>query len=379
MEAARQLKIPVLRRDEFWGDLMRGQRTIAVAGTHGKTTTTGLIAAILDHAGKSPSFIVGGELVDFGTNARAGQGEYFVVEADEYRLAFLGLRPEIAVVTNLEHDHPDQFQTAAAMGEAFQTFVDQVEGTLILCADDAGTLKLASPGRQRITYGLADEAEWRAEEVRPNGAGGSDFLALHGEEVLGLVRTRLPGEHNVINALGALAAADAAGVSFTKAREALVEYHGAARRFQVLGEQAGVIVVDDYAHHPTEIRATLQAARERYPEKFLVAVFQPHTYSRTKRFLPQLAGAFDQADRVIVTDIYASREAPDPNVSAEQVVDMIDHVQAEHIGGLEQAAERLLEDVQEESVVITLSAGDGNQVGVLLLEGLDQKRGNEYG
>lgn len=377
--AAREARIPVFRRDEFWGDLTVGRRAIAVAGTHGKTTTTGLIAWILEAAGKSPSFIVGGELVDFGTNARAGSGGDFVVEADEYRLAFLGLRPEIAVITNVEHDHPDQFPSKTAMHEAFQTFVDQVESQLILCADDEGARRLVAPGRKRTTYGLGENAAWRAEEIRANGAGGSDFLALHHDEMLGLVRTRLPGEHNVLNSLGALAAADAAGVPFVDAREALAEFHGVARRFQVIGEAHGVTVVDDYAHHPTEIRATLQAARHRFGERRLVAVFQPHTYSRTRRFLPEFAGAFDEADEVVVTDIYAAREAPDPTLDGKLVADVLDHVKARHISGFEEAAEALLAEVASGVVVITLSAGDGNEIGRLLLEGLKEKRGSDDG
>jgi UDP-N-acetylmuramate--alanine ligase len=307
-------------------------------------------------------------------------GEYFVIEADEYKLAFLGLRPEIAVITNIEHDHPDQFETLAAMREAFQAFADQVEKQLILCADDPGAMQLVSPGRERITYGLKQTARWRAEEIRPNGAGGSDFLTLDGSEVLGLVRTRMPGRHNVLNALGALAAADSIGVSFVEAREALAEYHGVARRFQVLGEEAGVVVVDDYAHHPTEIQATLQAARQRYPEHRLVAVFQPHTYSRTKKFLPQLAVAFDLADEVIVTDIYAAREEPEAKMDGQLVADSIDHEQARHIGDFKEASEYLAKGIEEATVVITLSAGDGNQVGKLLLEGLrKRKRGSGYG
>ncbi len=215
---------------------------------------------------------------------------------------------------------------------------------------------------------------WRAEEVRPNRAGGSDFLALRGDEVLGLSRTRLPGTHNVRNALAALAAAESAGIDFAEAREAMTEFHGAARRFQVLGEAAGVTIVDDYAHHPTEIRATLDAAAERYPERRLIAVFQPHTFSRTKRFLAELAGAFDRADAVIVTDIYASREKPDPEIDAARLVGMMDHVCAKHIGGLEEAAEALAGIVGTDDVVITMSAGDGNEVGRLLLEGLRERK-----
>lgn len=377
LAAARQAGISVLRRDAFWSELTGGSRTLAVAGTHGKTTTSGLIAWLLSQTGRDPSFIVGGELLDLGVNARAGHGGSFVIEADEYGLAFLGMHPEIAVITNVEHDHPDQFPTPASMHEAFQTFVDQVTGMLILGVDDEGARSLESPGRQRISFGLSDQADWRAEELRPNGAGGSDFLVLRQGEVLGLARTRLPGRHNVVNALGALAAVDAVGVPFAEVRGPLTEFRGAARRFQVVGQAAGATVIDDYAHHPTEIRAALQAARQRYPDARLVAVFQPHTFSRTKQFLPQLAGAFDQADRVIVTDIYASREAPDPTIDSARVVAALDHGQASHIGSLQAAATQVLTELTPGTVVITLSAGDGNEVARLVWQGWQASEGGK--
>lgn len=275
--AAHEAGIPVLRREDFWPELKAGKRTLAVAGTHGKTTTAGLLAWILEQAGAGPSFIVGGELLDMGTNARSGPGDYFVIEADEYRLAFLGIRPNLAVVTNVELDHPDQFESLSEIEEAFQAFVNQVQETLIVCGDDEGAMRLRARGRRVISYGFGAENDWRAEEVRPNRAGGSDFLVIKGGETLGLARSRLPGEHNVRNALAAIAAAAWTGVSFAAAREALTEFHGAARRFEKLGEVNGVTVIDDYAHHPTEIRATLAAARQRYPEAKIHAVFQPHT------------------------------------------------------------------------------------------------------
>jgi UDP-N-acetylmuramate--alanine ligase len=379
LQAAHKAGLPVLQRHEFWPDLTEGIRTIAVAGTHGKTTTSGLIAGILEGAGRSPSFIIGAEMIDLGTNARAGRGEDFVIEADEYQLAFLGLHPQIAVITNVELDHPDQFKSEAAMLDAFQGFVDQVQQRLILCADEAAVMRLVAPGRQVTTYGLSSQADWRAEEIRPNGAGGSDFLVLKGEQVLGLVRTRLPGQHNVVNTLAALAVVDALGVSFVEAREALAEFHGTARRFQVLGEEAGVTVVDDYAHHPTEIMATLAAARQRFPDETLIAVFQPHTYSRTKRLIGEIAGAFSQADKVMVTDIFAAREVDDLGIDGALVASGIDHEEVRYVGGVEAASQQLLTTVAAGTVVITLSAGNGNQIGKLLLEGLRQKRGSAHG
>lgn len=371
--AARKAGLRVVRRNQFLGELTTGSQTIAVAGTHGKTTTTGLIAWLLDQAGLSPTFIAGGILKDFGTNARAGRGPHFVIEADEYDRAFLGLTPTVAVVTNVEHDHPDCYPTFDDFRAAFQDFAERVQGQLLACLDDPGAASLQPSSAQRVTYGLQPAAEWRAEEIRPNAAGGSDFLVLRGGELLGLVRTRLPGPHNVVNAVAALAAVNAVGVPFAEARRAISEFHGAGRRFEIVGEVGGVWIVDDYAHHPTEIRATLAAARERFPRASVWAVFQPHTYSRTKTLLDDFAQAFGDANHVIVTDIFASRESPDPTVSSQMLVERMSHQDVRFIPGLEVAARTLQERVQAPAVVVTLSAGDGNQVGRLLLQALSEK------
>jgi UDP-N-acetylmuramate--alanine ligase len=368
--AARAAGIPVMRRQGFLGELTQGFTTVAVAGSHGKTTTTGLLAFMLDRAGLAPSFIVGGELADFGVNARAAGGEHFVIEADEYDRAFLGLHPQLALITNVEHDHPDCFPTPADFQAAFEAFVDQVSGELIVCLDDPGAAALGRSGLKRITYGLGQAAEWRAEEIRPNGPGGSDFLVLRQGKTLGLVRTRLPGIHNVRNALGGLAAADALHLPFTDARDALADYHGAGRRFEVIGEAGGVTVIDDYGHHPSEIRATLAAARLRYPGAKIWAVFQPHTYSRTRAMIGGFAVAFGDADHVIVLPIFAAREAPDPAMDGQRLAERIQHADVTYAPGLEAAAQAVLERIKPEAVLVTLSAGDGNQVGRLVLDGL---------
>ncbi len=373
--AARQSGVRVVRRAEFLGELTAGSQTIAIAGTHGKTTTTGLVAWLLDQAGLSPSFIAGGMLKDFGTNARAGKGPHFVIEADEYDRTFLGLKPAVAIVTNVEHDHPDCYPTFADFRAAFQDFAARVSHRLFVCLEDAGASSLQPGLAQRFTYGFREEADWRAEEIRPNAAGGSDFLVSKGKELLGLVRTRLPGMHNVLNGLAALAAVDALGVPFSEARRAITEFHGVGRRFEITGEVGGVWVVDDYAHHPTEIRATLSAARARFPQASVWAVFQPHTYSRTRALLEDFAQAFVDADHVIVTDIFASRESPDPAVSARTLVERMSHQDVRFIPDLAEAARTLQELVQAPAVVVTLSAGDGNRVGELLLQGLSQKQG----
>lgn len=371
--AAKAAGIPVQRREAFFQELTAGNQVIAVAGTHGKSTTTGLIAWILDRAGLQPSFIVGGLLTDFASNARSGAGKPFVIEADEYDRAFLGLRPSVAVVTSVEHDHPDYYPTPESFRQAFSEFAGQVQDLLIVCADEPGAANLKPSGPVRWTYGITSEADWRAEEIRPNPAGGSDFLVLHQKGVLGLARTRLPGVHNVANALAALAVAHQLGVPFSETREALTSYHGVGRRFEIIGQAAGVTVVDDYAHHPTEIRATLAAARRRYPDGDIWAVFQPHTFSRTRTLLEDISTAFGDANHVVVTEIFASRETPDGTLCGSDVARRIQHADVRFAETLPEAAEVVGRGVRPGSIVITLSAGDGNQVGRMVLKRLQER------
>jgi UDP-N-acetylmuramate--alanine ligase len=306
--------VPVLKRSDLLGLLMAGLTGIAVAGSHGKTTTTGMVAQILLTANLDPTFIIGSELPSLGTNGRFGQGEHFVVEADEYDHMFLGLRPTLAVVTNLEHDHPDIFPTDAAYRDAFRRFVRLLpeNGRLIACHDDPGVRDLLDaiqpPPPQVLTYGLEPGADLTASEIRPNQLGGVDFMVQQGEQFVGLARLRLPGDHNVRNALAAIGVALDLGLDFAVVRQALADFGGMKRRFQVTGEVGGVTVIDDYAHHPTEIRATLAAARQRYPGRRLWAVWQPHTFSRTRLLLDEFATCFNEADRVVALDIYKSRE-----------------------------------------------------------------------
>jgi UDP-N-acetylmuramate--alanine ligase len=371
--AAAKRGIPVRKRAEFLAEFLADFDVVAVAGTHGKTTTTGLTAFMLDRAGFDPSFVVGGVLADYGANARLGGGPLFVIEADEYDRMFLGLNPVLAVVTNVEHDHPDCYPTLASMQEAFQQFVRRVTpgGHLLACADDAGSQALgqyaAENGVDVSYYGLQKRAEWTAEEIQPNGAGGNDFLLVRAGETLGLARNRLPGLHNVSNSLAALVAALHLDVDFNTARNALAEFHGVGRRFEVKGEAGGITVVDDYAHHPTEIRATLAAARRRYPGQAIWAMFQPHTFSRTRLLLDDFAAAFRDADHVVVTDIFRSREREDPGVSAADIVHRMAHADARYIPRLAEAADYLAERLKPGDVLITLSAGDGDTVGASIL------------
>ncbi len=372
LQAARSAGIPVLRRSEFLGDLTAGQKTIAVAGTHGKTTTTGLIAWLLSQADLDPSFIVGGTLSNFDTNARAGGGDYFVIEADEYDRMFLGLEPAIAVITNVEHDHPDCYPTFESFHQAFAEFAACVQDLIVVCKDDTGADSLPLPAIECVHYGLNADADWYAEEIRSNAVGGSDFLVLRRGETLGLMRTRLPGPHNVLNTLAALIVGDHLGLDFKDMRETLTEFLGIGRRFEIIGEAAGVTVVDDYAHHPTEIKATLRGARQQYPEAEIWAVYQPHTFSRIRALLPDFAHAFDDCDHLIVTDIFASREQADGSIDSRTLVETIEHPDVKYIARLEAAADYLLERVKGGSLVLTLSAGDGNRVGYRVLQSLTE-------
>jgi UDP-N-acetylmuramate--alanine ligase len=365
--AARQAGIPVLRREEYFRELTAGYRTVAVAGTHGKSTTTAMIAWILEQARRDPSYIIGGVATDLGTNAHAGSGIEFVVEADEYDRAFLGLSPSVAVVTNIEHDHPDCYPTAVEFHAAFEAFGAQVQDLLITCADDPGAAALMPDGVRRITYGLHTPADWRATEVQPTAGGGTSFTAWHHDLRLGSVTLTQPGEHNVSNSLGALAAADHLGTPFATSVHALASFHGVGRRFEVLGEAAGVTVIDDYAHHPSEIRATLQAVRQRFPQAEVWAVFQPHTYSRTRTLLDGFARAFGDADHVLVTEIFAAREQPDGVTSGNGLVRAMAHPDVRFMPGLDDAVRVLTAELRPGSVVVTLSAGDANRVGSELL------------
>lgn len=383
--AAEVAGIPVVKRAALLGELMDGRHGIGVAGSHGKTTTTSMIAIILWRAGMDPSVIIGGRLAvgpaeGMPTStiaARAGQGP-FVVEADEYDRMFLGLRLEIAVVTNVDWDHVDCYPTPASFAEAFHQFVGQLPayGLLVTCADDAGALALCHavvPGVTVCTYGLTAGADWQARDLAPNASGGFDAEVWHNGERVANLSLPVPGQHNVRNALAALAVAHWHGIKPQKAASMLRHFEGAGRRFELIGEAGGVSVIDDYAHHPTEIAATLSAARLRYPTRRIWAVYQPHTYSRTQALLHDFAHSFDEADALLLLDIYAAREKIDLGMHSRLLLDVVRHPNAHYIGAIEAAADFLLAHVAPDDIVITMSAGDGNQVGQLLLAGLQQR------
>ena len=376
LSEARRQGIPVVKRPEFLGWLTAGHQTIAVAGTHGKTTTTAMIAWVLSEAGHDPSYIIGGVLPELRGNAHAGEGPHFVIEADEYDRTFLGLNPAMAVITNVEWDHVDCYPVPGDCAMAFRSFADRVhaDGLLVVSAED---LIAADIGKSRralgapvVSYGLAADSDWQARRLRPNSRGGSDYTAWRKGRRLGTISLQIPGQHNVLNSLAALAVADGLGIPFAETTSALSGVSGAERRFQCKGTSWGVTVVDDYAHHPTEIRATLSAARERFAGHSVWAVFQPHTYSRTKALLHEFASSFADADHVIVTAIYAARERDTLGISAVELSEGLAHADARYIGGLEEAADFLLQRLVPGDVLITMGAGDGFKVGEHVLAGL---------
>ncbi len=383
--AAKNAKIPVYKRIDILGKLMAEKTGIAIAGTHGKTTTTAMIAWTLHALGSDPSFIVGGVMNNLHTNAHAGKGEIFVIEADEYDRMFLGLKPHIEVITNLEHDHPDCYPNFEDMYSAFESFVNLLppDGTLIVCAEDEGAVTLLSTARRKgfhvVSYSLQGEMtinspQWmQAASLKPNERGGFNFTALTniGKAAASTISVSLqvPGEHNVRNALAALAVIATLGLPLKQAAKALDEFTGTGRRFELRGEKKGITVIDDYAHHPTEIKVTLAAARTRYPGRRIWAVWQPHTYSRTQTLFHEFSLAFKDADEVIVTEIFASREAKQEFSSAE-VVSAMPHASAHYIETLTETTKYLLKHLRSGDVLLVLSAGDADKVSMDVLAGL---------
>ncbi|MGZ4121333.1 MAG: UDP-N-acetylmuramate--L-alanine ligase [Actinomycetota bacterium] len=320
LRAAEAKGVRVLHRAQLLGMLMRDRRGIAVAGTHGKTTTTSMIALILQRAGLDPTFLVGGEVNERGTNAHDGVGEWLVAEADESDGSFLWLGPEIAVVTSIEADHLDYYGTEADVRETFGAFMENVlpEGAIVACIEDAGVRSvIPRVDRRFVTYGLAD-GEWTANRAPANG--GQEMIVRRHGAVVGTIALPVGGAHNALNALAAVAAATEVGVAFDVVADALGKYGGVRRRFERRGVAAGVTVIDDYAHNPSKVRAAIAAAREQSPVR-LVAVFQPHLYSRTRHLGKDLGAALSGADIVVVTDVYGAREDPQPGITGKIVVD----------------------------------------------------------
>jgi UDP-N-acetylmuramate--alanine ligase len=361
--AARAHEIPILQRAQVLALLMRERRGIAISGTHGKTTTTSMIAMVLRHAGLDPTFLIGGDLNETGTNAHHGSGAWLVAEADESDGSLLWLAPEIAVVTNIEADHLDYYRDLGEIRQTFLAFLAGVRsgGAVVACVDDEGVRSiLPQIGREVITYGLTEGTRWRAEPVE-RGADGQTARVYDGDRAVGELFLAVPGEHNLRNALAAIAVADLAGIPFAVAAEELAQFGGVQRRFQYRGAAAGVAVVDDYAHHPTEVRAALASARECGWSR-VIAVFQPHRYSRTAHLGADLGAALAGADLAVVLDVYGAGEHPQPGVTGKTVVDgLLDArpgIRAAYLPYRTDVSAYVMAAARPGDLVMTIGAGD---------------------
>jgi UDP-N-acetylmuramate--alanine ligase len=361
--AASEKRVPCIRRAEMLSEVSRLKYTLAIAGTHGKTTTTSMCGLVMMHAGLDPTVIVGGKLKGLGgSNARLGSGEWIVLEADEYDRSFLQLLPTIAIVTNVEADHLDIYSDVHDINKTFIEFVNKVPfyGTACVCLDDAGVRTiLPSIGKVVHTYGLSAQANTRALNVKISQSGSTFTIVHHGNE-LGVVTLQTPGEHNVRNALAAISMGLLLHIPFDRIVQALQQFSGVYRRFETKGVHNGITYIDDYAHHPTEVRATLRTARQGW-SNHVVAIFQPHTYTRTQDFLQDFATAFDDADVAIITDIYAAREQPIEGVTGALLAETIrraGHRNVVYAPTLQSIPEIARKFLTENDVCVVMGAGN---------------------
>jgi UDP-N-acetylmuramate--alanine ligase len=375
VQEARRLGIPVIPRGELLAELMRLKYGIAIAGSHGKTTTTSMVAAILSHAGMDPTVVVGGKAAAMGgSNARVGQSDFLVVESDESDGSFLKLSPILAVVTNIDREHLDHYADIQTIRAAFTEFVNKVPfyGAAIVCLDDENVQAiLPDIRRRRITYGRSSQADYQPGETNCEGMH-SDFQLRTRTADLGVFRVNSPGAHNVLNATAAIAVALEMGVQLEIAREGIAKFTGVGRRFEVKGEVNGIRVVDDYGHHPTEILATLSAARSCATGRVRV-LFQPHRYTRTMHLMDEFARAFHSADRVVVLDIYAASEQPIEGVNAQALAARMrefGHRDAEYAATSDEGVAAVIEGAQPGDLIITLGAGTVSLLGEKILEAL---------
>lgn len=362
---ARNLKIPVIHRSKKLAQLVNSHRGITIAGTHGKTTTSSMVATVLSHAGYGPSFVIGGIINTFADNARSGDTEWFVIEADESDGSLVEYHPEIAILTNIELDHIDYYRDTTHLHEIFAQYVQNVKqgGQTIYCSDDAGASRLVGHSigmdREFVAYGLNEGADITAHDLNFPGLG-SSFEVRHFGEVLGRVRLQVPGRHNVQNSLAAIAVGQRLGLTFEQITAGLYEFRGVQRRFQIIGRNEQYTFVDDYAHHPSEIQATLSAARASHDQR-IIGIFQPHRYSRTQSLANAFGAAFANADEVVITDIYGAGEDPIPEVTSDLIVQRLrenNHPSVHFVGGLESVEEFVAGMIRPNDLVITLGAGD---------------------
>jgi UDP-N-acetylmuramate--alanine ligase len=375
VQEARRLQIPVIPRGELLAELMRLKYGIAVAGSHGKTTTTSMVATILNHAGKDPTVVVGGKVATMGgANARVGHSDFLVVESDESDGSFLKLAPILAIVTNIDREHLDHYSSLDVIRDAFVEFVNKVPfyGAAVLCIDDENVQGILPRVRRRtVTYGRSAQADLMIHDSR-SGSFNSDFEVRSMSGELGRFQINVPGEHNVLNATAAIAIGLELHVDVEAIREGLASYQGVDRRFQIKGIERNITVVDDYGHHPTEIRATLAAARSTGAKRVLV-LFQPHRFTRTFHLMDDFGRAFLQADRVFILDVYAASEKPIEGVTGSALADRMrqfGHKSAEYVPSLSSGVDAITDAAEEGDMIITLGAGSVSQGSEMILERL---------
>jgi len=377
--AAQERIIPVIPRAEMLAELMRMKYGVAVAGTHGKTTTTSMIATVLAHGGLDPTAVIGGKLNIFGSNAKLGQGELLVAEADESDGSFLKLSPTIAVVTNIDPEHLDHYRDLEEIQHAFLEFINKIPfyGLAVLCLDQENVQALIPKVHRRfVTYGLSTQANYRATDISYRELT-TTFRALENGQEIGPIAIQMPGLHSVYNALATLATAFELGLGFATVREALGRFSGVQRRFQIKGEWGGVMVVDDYGHHPAEIKATLSAAKSGWSRRTVV-IFQPHRYTRTRDLFKEFLTSFNQADVLFVTGIYPAGEDPLPGVNVQSLFEGIKgygHKDVTLVSDKNKIPEKLLPRLKSGDMVLTLGAGDIWKVGEALIRTLKENRG----
>ncbi len=378
--AAKKAEIPIIQRAEMLGELMRFKRFgVAVAGAHGKTSTTSMIASVFQAAHLDPTVIIGGQVKGLGTNAYWGKGDFLVAEADESDGSFLRLTPTIVVVTNIDREHLDFYSDIHEIKENFARFMDKIPfyGVVIACGDDPAVMELLESSRKRyIVYGTGNEADVRASNIRSSGYGMAFDVKYRGQ-ILGEINLTVPGLYHVRNALAAVSLGLELGLSFQTICKGLEDYKGVGRRFEILGSLGGITVVDDYAHHPTEIRATVKAARQLWPSKRIVVLFEPHRYSRTKALMDEFSNCFNDADELWLTDIYPASERPIVGVTGQRLAKHIHErsgLKVNYIKDVFSLPEAVLPHLREGDVVFTLGAGAIGRIGPRIVQGLKGAR-----
>lgn len=374
MAYAVERSIPILTRAQALALLMKGSRSIAVAGTHGKTTTSSMMTVALQACGADPSFAIGGTLTASGSNAHRGTGDFFVAEADESDGSFVEYQPLAAIVTNIEHDHVDFFHTPEAVTEVFDSFAATIspDGFLVYCADDAGSKRLGESllACTPISYGTSEGVDLALDQIALKAMGSTARVMWKGRAV-GTLELQVPGHHNLLNAAGCLAMGMALQLPANQLLDGLHNFRGAGRRFELKATEHGIRIIDDYGHHPTEIRVTLEAARRYAGDGRVLVIFQPHRYSRTQAFLDGFATSLDLADDVTLLEIYSASEKPIHGVTSELIAAKMEH--GHYLPNFVQASDRIIEMAQPGDVIITLGAGDVNSLAPIIAEGLQRR------